>query len=120
MKAWLNTVGGSSGVSWTAQGEIAAEVGVPGSMVTFADIDGDLRDDYLIANDSGRIWAWLNRRGSGGAAWAAQGEIATGVGVARDQVNLADYNGDRRDDYLTVDNAGVVNAWTNNGLTRKG
>ncbi|WP_018504333.1 FG-GAP-like repeat-containing protein [Parafrankia discariae] len=87
----------------------------------FADLDGDHRDDYLIANSNGRIWAWLNRRGSGGSARAAQGEIASGVGAVRNQLNLVDYDGDGRDDYLVVvDAAGAVTAWTDNGLIRKG
>ncbi|WP_154676864.1 FG-GAP-like repeat-containing protein [Parafrankia discariae] len=120
VQGWLNTAGGSTGVTWTPAGDVAAGIGLPGSLVTFADIDGDHRDDYLITSSTGRIWAWLNRRGSGGAAWAAQGEIASGVGVSRDQLNLVDYNGDGRDDYLALDAAGAVTAWANNGIIRKG
>ncbi|WP_054564419.1 FG-GAP-like repeat-containing protein [Frankia sp. R43] len=120
VQAWRNVAGGSSGVSWQAQGEIAAGVGLPASMITFADIDGDRRGDYLAVSESGRIWAWRNNRGGGGATWLTQGEIATGVGATRDQLHLTDYNGDGRDDYLVSDSAGVVRGWTNNGLVRKG
>ncbi|SQD95289.1 hypothetical protein FMEAI12_3080043 [Parafrankia sp. Ea1.12] len=63
--------------------------------------------------------AWLNNRGGSGSPWTYLGQVATGA-ASRDEVRFADLNGDHRDDYLTVDNAGVVNAWTNNGLTRKG
>ncbi len=89
-------------------------------MITFADIDGDHRDDYLAVNDHGRIWAWRNNCGGGGLSWVVQGEIATGVGAARNQVFLTDLNGDRRDDYLVSSTTGMVAAWSNNGQVRKG
>ncbi|MCK9902882.1 lipolytic protein G-D-S-L family [Parafrankia colletiae] len=120
VQGWLNTAGGSSGVSWQSAGEIAAGIGLPGSMITFADLDGDSRDDYLSVNEHGRIWAWLNNRGGGGSTWLAQGEIATGVGATRNQVLLADLTGDRRFDYLVSSATGVVTAWTGTGIVRKG
>lgn len=117
--AWFNTPGGSGGVSWVAQGDIASGLGVTGSLIAFADIDGDRRDDYLVVNDQARIWAWRNNRGGGGATWITEGQIAAGVGATRDQLFLADLNGDLRDDYLVSSAAGVVTGWTNNGLIRK-
>ncbi|WP_155355878.1 FG-GAP-like repeat-containing protein [Acrocarpospora macrocephala] len=105
---------------WTEWGEIASGIGLHNSMITFADIDGDGRDDYLSVNDRGRIWAWRNNRGSGGPNWLIQGEIATGVGATRDQVFLEDVNGDRRFDYLVSTSAGAVTAWHGNGQVRKG
>ncbi|WP_214104173.1 FG-GAP-like repeat-containing protein [Acrocarpospora catenulata] len=105
---------------WTEWGEISSGIGLHDSMITFADIDGDGRDDYLSVNGRGRIWAWLNNRGSGGPDWLIQGEIATGVGVTRDQVFLEDVNGDRRFDYLVSTSAGAVTAWHGNGQVRKG
>ncbi|WP_061298145.1 FG-GAP-like repeat-containing protein [Herbidospora cretacea] len=118
--AWFNTPGGSGGVSWVAQGDIASGLGVPGSLIDFADVDGDRRDDYLVVNDHARVWAWRNNRGGGGATWIAEGQIAAGVGATRDQLFLADFNGDLRDDYLVSSTAGVVTGWTSNGLIRKG
>ncbi|WP_218011086.1 FG-GAP-like repeat-containing protein [Herbidospora mongoliensis] len=118
--AWFNTPGGGGGVTWVSQGDIASGFGLPGSMIDFADIDGNGRDDYLVVNEHGRVWAWLNNRGGGGATWLTQGQIAAGAGALRDQVFLADFNGDRRDDYLVSSATGVVTGWTNNGLVRKG
>ncbi|GAB1818239.1 GDSL-type esterase/lipase family protein [Herbidospora sp. RD11066] len=117
--AWFNTPGGGGGVSWVSQGEIASGFGIPAALIDFADIDGDRRDDYLVVSEWGRIWAWRNNRG-GGTTWISEGQIATGVGATRDRLFLADFNGDLRDDYLVSSAAGVVTAWTNNGLVRKG
>jgi lysophospholipase L1-like esterase len=47
--------------------------------------------------------------------WLGRGQIATGVGAPASQVQLADFNGDGRDDYLVVDANGAVTAWINNG-----
>ncbi|WP_218009445.1 FG-GAP repeat domain-containing protein [Herbidospora cretacea] len=102
-----------------SQEEVASGFGVAASLIDFADIDGDKRDDYLLVNEHGLIWAWRNNRGGGGATWITEGQIAAGVGATRDQLYLADFNGDLRDDYLVSSGSGVVTGWTNNGLIRK-
>ncbi|MEU8379110.1 FG-GAP-like repeat-containing protein [Streptosporangium sp. NPDC048865] len=83
--------------------------------MTFADVNGDRKDDYLVIGDYGQLRAWINDRGGSGPAWILVGEIASGVGVARADVGLAEINGDRRADYLTHDSLGGVKAWFNNG-----
>ncbi|MFJ8078234.1 FG-GAP repeat domain-containing protein [Streptomyces sp. NPDC096176] len=77
------------------------------------------RDDYLVVDAQGNVRAWQNNHGQSGAAWINKGHIATGVGASGDQVELADINGDGRDDYLVVDDGGAVRAWLNNGIVRK-
>ncbi|WP_433832346.1 FG-GAP-like repeat-containing protein [Actinoplanes sp. CA-015351] len=114
VKAWLN-VGTGNTVAWAAQGEIATGVGAAGNTVTFTDVDGDRRDDYLVVGEYGQIRAWLNNRGGPGPAWLSRGEIASGVGYPAARVELAEINGDRRADYLVIDDQGGVRAWFNNG-----
>nr|WP_062339199.1 FG-GAP-like repeat-containing protein [Herbidospora sakaeratensis] len=114
VRMWRNT-GDATGVTWVSQGEIASGVGASGLTVTFADVNGDRRDDYLVFGDGGQIRAWINNRGGSGSAWTAVGEIASGVGVARANVTLAEINSDRRADYLAHDSLGGVKAWFNNG-----
>ncbi|GHJ08704.1 hypothetical protein TPA0907_30710 [Micromonospora humidisoli] len=114
VRAWLN--GGKDGNGrwvWNSVGEIAAGVGVAGSQVRFADVDGDRKADYLVVDAAGRVRAWHNNRGGSGAPWGDLGLIATGVGVTDAEVRFADVNGDRRADYLAVDDAGRVRAWLN-------
>ncbi|WP_433797580.1 FG-GAP repeat domain-containing protein [Actinoplanes sp. CA-252034] len=113
VKAWLNSGTGNQ-VTWTSQGEIATGVGAAGGTVFFADINGDRRDDYLVMGEHGQIRAWLNNRGGDGSAWLSRGQIASGVGHPGRQVELAEINGDRRADYLVLDDQGDVRAWFNN------
>src|SRR6185312_10860016 len=50
--------------------------------VRLADFDGDGRADYLLFDEHGGVWAWLNcgGGGSGGTAgWAARGRVAAGI-----------------------------------------
>ncbi|WP_440070728.1 FG-GAP-like repeat-containing protein [Streptosporangium sp. OZ121] len=119
VRLWRNT-GTRDAVSWVSQGEIASGVGASGPTVTFADVNGDRRDDYLVLGDYGQIRAWTNNRGGSGSAWRAVGEIASGVGVARANIGLAEINGDRRADYLVHDTLGGVKAWFNNGAGTTG
>ncbi|WP_189530535.1 GDSL-type esterase/lipase family protein [Streptomyces roseolilacinus] len=122
VRAWLNR-GGDSGDSagWVARGQIAA--GVPlgaADSVSFADIDGDHRDDYLVTNAStGAVRAWLNRGGDSGdsAGWVARGQIAAGVPLsAADSIVFGQADCGRLSDYLVVDRStGAVRAWLNRG-----
>jgi len=119
--AWRNLGGDSaSGPGWAPMGRIAGGVNpAPNDTVSFADIDGDRRDDYLvIAAENGAVRAWLNRGGDGaqGSGWAFRGQIAAGVGAIGNFVRFADIDGDGRDDYLVIDpSTGSVNAWRNMG-----
>ena len=101
VQAWLNgglTISGStSSINWMPQGTIAAGIGMPGSSIRFADLNGDGRDDYLAIGSSGAVHAYLNGVGNGGQPnWIDQGQIASGVGSARASIVFADINGDGR------------------------
>ncbi|GAB7043524.1 MULTISPECIES: GDSL-type esterase/lipase family protein [Catenuloplanes] len=112
--AWLNRGGDGQG-GWTARPTIAGGTGT--GNVRFANLDCDVRADYLVVDPAtGAVDAWLNRGGDrdGVPGWAHRGRIAGGAGSA-DSVVLADVSGDGRDDYLVVAPNGAVDAWINNG-----
>ncbi|WKU47542.1 FG-GAP-like repeat-containing protein [Streptomyces sp. VNUA116] len=112
--AWTNN-GGDTKDDWTDRGIIATGAGAPGNKVRFADINGDGKADYLVVEDNGSVHAWTNNGGDGHGRWNDQGRIATGTGAPRAKVRFADINGDRKADYLVVEDNGSVHAWTNNG-----
>ncbi|MGW8768004.1 hypothetical protein ACWGN5_36625 [Streptomyces sp. NPDC055815] len=51
--------------------------------------------------------------------WDWQGTITTAVGATRDEVRVADINGDGRDDYYWLSEGGAVRVWLCNGIVRK-
>ncbi|KAL8846305.1 MAG: hypothetical protein Q9221_008603 [Calogaya cf. arnoldii] len=151
LSMWLNTGDvGSQKITWIPAGEIAGGLG--SDNISLADITGDGRadilvldvegdgdgksdycyldaetgdgvDDYIFIDEAGILTAYVNGGprggGSDGWIWYPQGEngvINTGVGATRDQVRLADINGDKKVDYLTVDpKSGAVTAYLNGG-----
>ncbi|KAJ6490824.1 SGNH hydrolase-type esterase domain-containing protein, partial [Mycena sanguinolenta] len=129
VEAWLNLGGPDNGpnaakVSWFPAGTIATGIGEDGAGVRFADLNGDGRAEYLWLDEDGAMTAYLNlgsTTGGEGAAnvqWLPQGVVATGPanGLGRDNVILADINGDGRADYLTVTHdGGVAELWINGG-----
>ncbi|KAJ7797363.1 hypothetical protein B0H13DRAFT_1934186 [Mycena leptocephala] len=92
--------------------------------VRFADLNGDRRAEYLWLDTKGVTTALLNlvatatgespllyyprisRIDAGQVQWLLSTVITTGVGANRSQVHFADLNGDRRAEYLWVDDDG--------------
>jgi len=66
--AWINSGfqwqgpvgGGKASVGWLSQGRVAGGIGAPGSWITFADLNGDGRAEYISVNDIGALHAYLN------------------------------------------------------------
>lgn len=121
---WQNrgSVNGTSTIRWTPLGIIANGAGA-GAGVFFADMDGDGKDDYVWIDVNGAAALWLN----GGVGedgkwiWISKGKIAAGVGGTRDEIRLADIDGDGKADYLLVNKStGVTNMWKNGGMGSDG
>ncbi|KAH7230214.1 uncharacterized protein BKA55DRAFT_696746 [Fusarium redolens] len=125
---WLNAGGPDNGpnagkVSWIPQGKIASGIGKDGDGVRFADLNDDDRAGYLYVNTDGSGEAYLNLGppdqgpNAGKVSWASQGTIESGVGMGRENVVLADVNGDERADYVVISRKdgsaklGLVSAW---------
>lgn len=85
-------------------------------MVTFADITGDGRAEYIIQFDGGAANAYNNTGNIPDAGkprnWDSMGTIAGGV-TPQGPVVYADIDGDGKDDYLVVFEDGRVNAYIN-------
>jgi hypothetical protein len=106
------------GVDWIFKGKVATGLG-DGPGVTFADINGDGRDDYLWTATNGEVTAYINggEQAEGGWLWTPLGQIAgEGTGGTRDTTRFADLDGDGRADYFVVGLDGSLNAWLNLGV----
>ncbi|KAL4863710.1 hypothetical protein BDV12DRAFT_201841 [Aspergillus spectabilis] len=92
--------------------------GVPGSKVRIADIDGDGLADYLVLYDGGAVEAYRN---TGNVAddpnsrnFDDWGVVAQGVsGIAGKDVYFADLTGDRKADYVAVNEDGSIELLAN-------
>ncbi|MFF3504952.1 FG-GAP-like repeat-containing protein [Streptomyces sp. NPDC003247] len=117
VRAWRNDdVWINGGSAWHYMGTVAEGTGTGGgSDIHFADLDGDLLDDYLVVHDDGSIDAWINDDVfvNGHSAWTGLGLIAGGVGYPGSKVRLADLDGDKDADYLIVHSDGSTEAWLN-------
>ncbi|KAK3616373.1 hypothetical protein LTR56_025996 [Elasticomyces elasticus] len=123
--SWSGPVGsGKAAVGWLPNGQIAGGIGYPGSTVTFADLNGDGRAEYIAVGGEGQVYCYLNGpdaidNGPNAAhrVWIDQGVIATGVGGLRNNTVFADIDGDGRADYLDVTRtgSGAVEWWYNQG-----
>ncbi|MEV6794078.1 FG-GAP-like repeat-containing protein [Streptomyces sp. NPDC051320] len=123
--AWINGGTDSNGkYIWVSHGVVASGVGVDGSEIRFADLDGDGKADYLVLGSNGSITAFLNPGLSNlhnGGGWVPQGDIASGVGDPGSHIQLADVDGDHKADYLDVNPTnGHTKEWRNGGAISGG
>ncbi|MFG2953677.1 FG-GAP-like repeat-containing protein [Streptomyces sp. NPDC048291] len=122
VEAWRNDdVWINGGSAWHAEGVIAEGTGTGGGTdIHFADIDGDLDDDYLVVHDDGSIDAWINNDvfAAGHSAWTKLGRISGGVGYPGEKVRLTDLDGDLKSDYLIVHSDGSTEAWLNKTVAK--
>ena len=104
--AHINNMGNAVGAApgWLIAGEIASGgLAKKGQNVTFGDLNGDGKVDYVVADQTtGALYLWQNA-GSGGT-WRA-GE----------NIFLADMTGDGKKDYLIVSPGGAIELYTNGG-----
>ncbi|KAI1765641.1 carbohydrate esterase family 3 protein [Hypoxylon sp. FL1150] len=114
---------GSDGPSWTSIGLIKdADSNFPQAQVRLADIDGDGRADFVGLDSDGTAHVWRNAgTGDTPSSWQSLGAKWTGG----DQGNLTgvrfeDINGDGRDDWMWMSNAGTTYTYTNSRSCRTG
>ncbi|WP_113699883.1 NPP1 family protein [Nonomuraea lactucae] len=106
----------AAGPGWRALGVIAPGMDRPQGRTDIVELDGDNRGDYVRIAADGSVRAALNTVGQPGKPnWEDQEIISPGRGHGPEAVRFADVNGDGRDDYLLVGEAGSVRAWQNNG-----
>ncbi|MEV6689271.1 FG-GAP-like repeat-containing protein [Streptomyces sp. NPDC051130] len=118
VNVWLNRGGDPAGAGgWQSIGEAATGTTTRPEQVRLADFDGDGKADYLTIADNGAVHAYLNRGGdqAGSTGWRDIGQVATGTTKDRARVHLADYDGDGRADYWTVNSGGSVSTYLNRG-----
>ena len=99
-----------------------ADTSVVGDGVRFADLDGNGLDDYIFLDENGKMTAYLNAgpdaAAGQGPVWLPQNNgnpIASGGGSKRQDIRLADINGDGKADYLKVDPVSGAVDWYLNG-----
>ncbi|KAI4198895.1 MAG: hypothetical protein LQ350_004960 [Teloschistes chrysophthalmus] len=110
------------GWSWNGPHEVAPGApGAKGANVSFADINGDGRLDYLVKNSNGDIDAYLNIGQDNtieGIQWIGAGHIAAGFGT--DEISIADINGDGRADYILWGDKGALTGYLNYRTEKEG
>jgi len=112
---WVNNASASYGYinlrrdnnlapKWIDVGQLGTGVGTGRGNITFGDLTGDGKADFLIVhNDTGGLDMYLNN-GKGGAYQAG------------DQIVFADLDGDGQDDYISIGPEGSLLAYQNGGV----
>jgi len=112
---WLNSIGAATvyinyrghaaglAPNWVSYGVVATGIGTSRDNITFGDMNGDGKKDYVFVHaDTGELDVWLN-----------EGTGATYV--TGDGTRFADMNGDGKDDYLFMDINGAITLYINDG-----
>lgn len=94
-----------------SRGGFGNEVDVAWTVLGAGDFNGDGRDDLLWRNtQTGAISNWL---GSSNGDWVVNDAAALTTALASENfVGIGDFNGDGRDDIVTVFNSGSVGSYT--------
>ncbi|KAK3216564.1 hypothetical protein GRF29_1g199579 [Pseudopithomyces chartarum] len=93
--------------NWISAGKIGTGVGTGRENITFGDLTGDGKADFLIvSNSTGAIDMYENK--GAGAAYQAG-----------DQVVFADLDGDGLDDYISIGPNGALLAYRNGGANTR-
>ncbi|WP_433790726.1 FG-GAP-like repeat-containing protein [Actinoplanes sp. CA-252034] len=102
VEVYLNRGGDGTG-GWVVRGKVASGLSTDRTKVRFHDFDGDRKDDYLLFDDNGGVIVYFNRGGDGAGGWVNRGKIASGLTTDRTKVRFQDFDGDRKDDYVLLD-----------------
>lgn len=108
---------------WNPFGELLSGGGLGADLdqsgahaVTFADLNGDGRDDFIWIGPNGEATAYVNGGPAADGTWIwypQPSNIAGGVGGKRGEIQFADLNDDGRAEYLWVHPDGSVDVWLN-------
>ncbi|KQX50019.1 hypothetical protein ASD33_15425 [Streptomyces sp. Root1304] len=117
VRALLNKVGANGAIAWSDLGYVASgSAGWTGGQVRFADVDGDGRSDYLVVGANGNVHAYRNSGTGTTVTWEDLGFIAAGSsGWTDSQIRFADYDGDRKADYVVIGAEGSARVLLNKG-----
>lgn len=110
---WLNQqqsteTASTLAINWLPQTRSAGGIGRNGAGVRFADLNADGRAEYIYVQDDGSLIIYLNTGSqdngpnAGVINWSLQTQTPAILAATRDEVVLADIDGDGRSDYLKV------------------
>jgi len=108
VSVWLNKDGVGN---WDELGQVAVGEG-PANEVRFADMDADGKADYMIVGPGGSIDYWQNRGGDTRGGWGPDLHIALGTAPSN-EIQLVDFDGDGKADYVVVAADGSTQVWIN-------
>ncbi|MEV7416586.1 FG-GAP-like repeat-containing protein [Streptomyces sp. NPDC089919] len=97
-------------------GDVGGDLG----RVRWADWDGDGKSDYITVEDSGAVKVYVNKGGDGHGGWQELGQVATGLTNDRNKVRFADFDGDRKADYIVISDSGALTVYLNKGGDGRG
>ncbi|MEV7416585.1 transglycosylase family protein [Streptomyces sp. NPDC089919] len=114
VKVYVNKGGDGHG-GWQELGQVATGLTNDRTRMRLADFDGDGKADYIVISDSGALTVYLNKGGDGRGGWESIGQVATGTTSRAEQVRFADFDGDRKADYIVTADSGAVTVYLNRG-----
>ncbi|OBT80134.1 hypothetical protein VF21_00667 [Pseudogymnoascus sp. 05NY08] len=83
-----------------------------------ADLDGDGFDDYILADNDGKVRAWKNNGGGMTSLGYIQPDWAD-LDITGDMVRMADVTGDGKADMIVLYKDGASKVWKNTGDGKK-
>ncbi|SPO04540.1 uncharacterized protein DNG_07225 [Cephalotrichum gorgonifer] len=88
--------------------------------VILADLNGDGRTDYVLADDDGTVRGWLGGKDLNPSSWTSLGKInPSWKEVNGSMVRMADVNGDGKADMIALYPDGSAKAWANTDSGKK-
>jgi hypothetical protein len=109
--AWHN-IAGFGPMPWGGDNVIVATGITDPARVRFADLDGDGKAEVITVEPDGTVHAWHNIAGFAPMPWGGD-SVVIGTGFDPNNTFLADLDGDRKADLISIHPNGEVHAWHN-------